>query len=376
MSSKRYYTYLLKCKLNGLLYYGVKYGKNSDPNQLFNPNHKNPYYSSSRIVWDLIRKHGIDIFEYEIRYVSKCRLMVQRVEQAVHRFLFKYHRDKIMNQAYGSVIDYKKGDRIWITNKKTSKLIYRSEEIPEGWNIGYTHRRWVDHVKVVKSNKRDTVPVKENSRLYYNPIEGTLFSSHIHIGESLPYLFGRRLRGVPSKFKLRCYTGKKNITWDIRLPIPSEWTIGYFVSETQRKSMSNNGRSLDRTTLPPVSEETKEKQRKSHWMKQPDYIETRTGIPRDNLTKEKVSYKKHGTFFVIRTTTNTFITSNLSKVKLDYNLVGNLKDWVDKGPIPPPKNNMIHSKKTAGKTFPTNWVISTSDITLSDFIEQYSAIIS
>lgn len=60
------FTYLLRFKPTGQVYYGSKYSLTAHPNQLWIS-----YFSSSRKVRALIAEHGKDAFEFEIRRTFK-----------------------------------------------------------------------------------------------------------------------------------------------------------------------------------------------------------------------------------------------------------------------------------------------------------------
>lgn len=64
------YTYILKFKLTGQLYYGASYAVSkyrlANPTKLWVS-----YFTSSKIVKDLIAKHGADSFEYQVRRTFK-----------------------------------------------------------------------------------------------------------------------------------------------------------------------------------------------------------------------------------------------------------------------------------------------------------------
>lgn len=56
------YTYLLKCKPENAVYYGVRFAEGCDPTELLVT-----YFTSSKHVHQLIKKYGIDQFESEVR---------------------------------------------------------------------------------------------------------------------------------------------------------------------------------------------------------------------------------------------------------------------------------------------------------------------
>jgi hypothetical protein len=57
------YVYEILHKPSGKKYIGCRYSVDADPEQLFNPNHKKPYFTSSKVVKSLIEQDGIDSFE-------------------------------------------------------------------------------------------------------------------------------------------------------------------------------------------------------------------------------------------------------------------------------------------------------------------------
>lgn len=59
------YFYIIRHTPTGKLYAGSRFGKKSaiHPSQLLNPQHKNPYYTSSLFVHALIEQDGLDSFE-------------------------------------------------------------------------------------------------------------------------------------------------------------------------------------------------------------------------------------------------------------------------------------------------------------------------
>lgn len=58
------YTYLIKCIPENKFYYGVRFAKNCNPNELWKK-----YFTSSKYVHSLIEKYGKESFDYEIRKI-------------------------------------------------------------------------------------------------------------------------------------------------------------------------------------------------------------------------------------------------------------------------------------------------------------------
>lgn len=85
------YYYLIRHKPSDKLYAGSQYGKNSDPNNLWET-----YFTSSKLVKELIEKDGIDSFEIE--YVD-CRPDAREYEQKYLMNMYeKYGREKFLDK--------------------------------------------------------------------------------------------------------------------------------------------------------------------------------------------------------------------------------------------------------------------------------------
>ena len=85
------YYYVIRHKPSGKLYAGSQYGKNSDPNNLWET-----YFTSSKLVKELIEKDGVDSFEVE--YID-CRPDAREYEQEYLMMMYeKYGREKFLDK--------------------------------------------------------------------------------------------------------------------------------------------------------------------------------------------------------------------------------------------------------------------------------------
>lgn len=85
------YYYVIRHKPSGKLYAGSQYGKNSDPNNLFTT-----YFTSSKLVKQLIEKDGVESFEIE--YID-CRPDAREYEQSYLMNMYeKYGREEFLNR--------------------------------------------------------------------------------------------------------------------------------------------------------------------------------------------------------------------------------------------------------------------------------------
>ena len=87
---------MLTFKLTGQRYYGVRYAKNANPDQLWTT-----YFTSSKVIKSLIKEYGIESFTTEIRKIFTTK------EDAVlweHRVLSKLdaaHKEQWLNRVNG-----------------------------------------------------------------------------------------------------------------------------------------------------------------------------------------------------------------------------------------------------------------------------------
>lgn len=74
------FTYFIYHKPTGTKYYGIRYAKNSKPEDLWTK-----YFTSSKRVKKLIEKYGVDSFEVQVRVVHHSREYLLKVENRVLR---------------------------------------------------------------------------------------------------------------------------------------------------------------------------------------------------------------------------------------------------------------------------------------------------
>jgi len=97
MNDRTPFTYRLYCKATNQYYYGSRYSKGCHPSQLWTM-----YYTSSKIIKQLISEHGKDSFAVKITKVFNTKEEARRWE---HRFLSKVKAStspKWLNQHNGA----------------------------------------------------------------------------------------------------------------------------------------------------------------------------------------------------------------------------------------------------------------------------------
>ena len=177
------YTYLVKHKPSGRVYYGSRTSKHATPDDLWKK-----YFTSSKEVKQLIERDGLDSFAVEIRKTFKTKEECLRWEEKVLRRLHVRLDDRFINKnethlplgcfkpkegwigitngtknkfvppGYLVPVEWSEGftikdesiksrtdkikaahkDKIWITNDITNRKILPFESLPGGWRYGKT----------------------------------------------------------------------------------------------------------------------------------------------------------------------------------------------------------------------------------------------
>ena len=90
------YTYYLYHPITGKKYYGVRYKKNCTPEDLWNK-----YFSSSKIIKEMIKVYGINSFLYEVRRTFKTAKEARDWECKVLWKMKVVEKSDWINQNYG-----------------------------------------------------------------------------------------------------------------------------------------------------------------------------------------------------------------------------------------------------------------------------------
>ena len=121
------YTYLIKCRATNQYYYGVRFSKNCNPDELWQT-----YFTSSKYVKELIEQYGVTGFDFEIRKVFNS---VKEARDWEHRVLYRIkakNRNDFLNKTDNKSINTT-NFRWWTNGVKNT----RSINCPgEGWYIG------------------------------------------------------------------------------------------------------------------------------------------------------------------------------------------------------------------------------------------------
>jgi hypothetical protein len=250
------YTYSVTHKKTGIHYYGSRFSKGCSPDDLFKT-----YFTSSKIIHDLIKTEGINGFDFKVRRKFKTDLsciqhenkFLKRVDAKNNPKFFNRQNETIRTNSgfslitNGSIVirwpkekQIPKGfitgnnrktpsvtkGRKWIHNPitKETRMIKPNDIMPEGFLPNRPPEYFNDHSKKLKDkemiyitngaeskciNKNETIPEGwRKGRVYKNP-------------ENL---------GKRSYKYINITDGKTNTHLDITKPIPEGWRKGKTLS--------------------------------------------------------------------------------------------------------------------------------------------------
>lgn len=217
------YTYLIKNKSTGMLYYGVRFGRNCHPNDLWTK-----YFTSSKLVKDLIKRYGKEDFLFEVRKIFDTKESAIEWEQRVIR-RYAIHRPDFLNLDFHQcphMTIQSKYDTIFISDltTKTCRRIHKAMQIPEGWVLGNCNH--------IVDNE-----LLSSRRWFYDPITNT---RHHVIPENAKehWISGRA--GTSNSKTLRSRNlhhitnGTENLLVEKNAIIPDGWKKGRTVSDMTR----------------------------------------------------------------------------------------------------------------------------------------------
>lgn len=227
------FTYLIKIKPLNCFYYGVRNCKGANPELLFVD-----YFTSSRIIHQLLSTYGKEAFEWEIRKTFKTKEQSERWEQKVLQKMNVDKRPDFIN------LDTKQrrfnnSETKCISNTNTGMCIRikNSMEIPVGWVKG-------------NINKPKQSPCKHTIWIY-NPatneqqmISKTTTLPHGWIQGRLPATVEQQRRSIRSNNMIWYNNGITTILLKKEQPIPEGFTRGRIKSENERANINaaNNKR--------------------------------------------------------------------------------------------------------------------------------------
>lgn len=251
------YTYSVTHKKSGIHYYGSRYSRGCHPDDLFKT-----YFTSCKIIHDLVKTEGINGFDIKIRKTFKdsnsCIMHENRFLKRVDAknntkffnrqnetiithsgftlitngsILIRWPKEKAIPEGFDKGRGFKKESvtkgRKWIHNPvtKESRMINPNESMPEGFLPNRPPEYYIKHSQKLK-----------NKELMY--ITNGIDSKCINRNDPIPdgWKKGRVFKN-PENLGKRSYKyititdGKTNTHLDITKPIPEGWRKGRTLSQ-------------------------------------------------------------------------------------------------------------------------------------------------
>lgn len=213
------YVYLIKCIPTGMVYYGSRFAKCAHPEFLFKD-----YFTSSKIMHNLILAYGIHNFEFQIRRTFNTSDECMLWEGKVLRRLKVSTHEKFINLDENQKI-HDNSNTTFITNEETGKCIRVKSgmPLPIGWIFG-----------VKKSNR----PM--GRKWFHDPI--TNEPHHVLPEDAEPHWVPGRGSGYKSnsetlkqKELVSITDGTDNKFINKKEPTPIGWWYGRTKTEQERK---------------------------------------------------------------------------------------------------------------------------------------------
>lgn len=151
------YTYLITHKITGKRYYGVRFKKGCHPDEFFKK-----YFTSSKVIHEIIKNEGVDIFNTEIRRIFDCKNKAKRWEYTVLKRLHVIFNENYYNKCTGNGSDHK----IVIT-----KEWYQTEK---GLQKAKNHSEYMKNFCSQISAEDKTKKI-EQQKMWYNTEKGIEF---------------------------------------------------------------------------------------------------------------------------------------------------------------------------------------------------------
>ena len=158
------FTYLIKHIPTNKFYYGVRFRKNCNPNDLWTK-----YFTSSKKVKSLIKKYGKKSFIFEIRKIFKTAKEALNWEYKVLKKMKVIHRKDFLNLSDNKSIDpiylskINKGKKNPFYNKKHTKKSIEKIRL-SSLNRKHT-KESIEKIRLFNLGKKHSKKTKEKIRL-------------------------------------------------------------------------------------------------------------------------------------------------------------------------------------------------------------------
>lgn len=224
----RPFTYLIRHKPSGLVYYGARYSISANPDTLWKR-----YFTSSKVVHALIDKDGEDAFDFEVRKtfdtVEEC---IQWEERVLRRMKVRHH-PKFINIDTSQRPSDNRG-MVFINDGEVTMRIKECMPVPDGWVRG------VLPVKQRDTRKRTWFHDPDTGEMFHVP-DGNTVQEHWEPGRGRAF-YDDHSKKLKDKNYIWINDGTESKFHPLAEPIPDGWVKGIYRSEEQLEKMRENGK--------------------------------------------------------------------------------------------------------------------------------------
>lgn len=218
------YTYSVTHKKTGIHYYGSRYCKGCSPDDFFKT-----YFTSCKIIHDLIKREGIDTFSFKIRKKFKTDSLCTTHENQFLKRVDAKNNPKFFNRQ-NETIHTNSGFTL-ITNGSITIRWPKEKQIPQGFTIG---------------NNRKTPSVTKGRKWIHNPVtkETRMIKPEECIPEGFlpnrpPEYFSEHSKKLKNKEMICITNGCNNKFVNKNEPIPDGWKRGSTIHNKENLGKRN-----------------------------------------------------------------------------------------------------------------------------------------
>lgn len=211
------YTYKVHFLVNDTFYYGVQYGKDANPENLWNN-----YFTSSNTIKVLIKVFGKESFDVSVRKTFNNKTDALKWESKVLRKIVTWKNclNDLSSSSNIKNVAFEKGTKIRITDGVTNLMLNVDEIIPEGWYKGFT------------TNPEKPSGRQKGHKTYHNNIIEIVVKN----GDLVPEGFVRGRLNAPNKGLVNFNNGVKGIRINPNITdIPEGFVKGGLKRPTYKK---------------------------------------------------------------------------------------------------------------------------------------------
>ena len=218
------YTYSVTHKETGIHYYGSRYSKGCSPDDFFVR-----YFTSCKIIHDIIKREGIDSFTFKIRKIFTNGIDCINHENKFLARINAKNNPKFFNRQNETI--YVNGNFNFITNGSITIKWPKEKKLPKGFNNG----RHLNLKSPTKGRIWIHNPITNESRMILKSDiipEGFILNRPNSVYENQSKI-------LKDKNTICITNGKENRYVNKELPIPKGWHKGKYIKNKENLGKRN-----------------------------------------------------------------------------------------------------------------------------------------